>query len=575
MRQFKFKHLVLPLAVLCAFLGPIHAVAQSDSDRVREALERREEERLREQKRAAEQVPSQLTQPTTLSTIQDLPVETPCFTIRDVVLKSEGSTQFSSFADRVRPLIGKCLGTKGLASVVSLLDESFIQSGHVTTRAALPPQNLSEGTLQVIVQAGLIGDVQLKDAPTGSSWGTWKNAFPISIGKVLNIRDLEQGVEQMQRLPSQRVTTKIEPGTEPGTSTVVIERTQPPLLDRLHGGITLDNSAIGNKGNTNASFNAALDNPSGLNDLLNVSLNTPARRTTEQDKSQSVSLFYSIPWNYQLFSLSQTSSEFAQTVQGTTARFVSSGSSQTFEAKWTTTVWRTASIKTGGYLAASTRSARSYLDDVELIVQARRLSNIEVGLQHKQLWGNASVDLELSHRQPSDFDQAQEDLTTAKSGGPTLKPKITQLVIDVNSPVPWLGKTTRYSGRFRLQATTDLTLAADQFSIGSRGTVRGFDGESVLQAEEGWTLRNEFSFDTTLGSAWGLQVSPYLALDIGRVSGPSTALLPGDQLVGAALGVRARRQALSLDASVATPISQPEGFKSQRLNTYLSANWSF
>lgn len=49
-------------------------------------------------------------------------------------------------------------------------------------------------------------------------------AFPgVKTGWPLNLRDIEEGVDQMNRLPSCDVQIKIEPGGRPGTSLVVIE----------------------------------------------------------------------------------------------------------------------------------------------------------------------------------------------------------------------------------------------------------------------------------------------------------------------------------------------------------------
>jgi hemolysin activation/secretion protein len=576
MRQFR----ITTLALLCfAACGGIAfsslAYAQEDPNRVREALERRAQEQLRDQKRLLEQLPSELTKSSVRFRIEELPAETPCFLIREIKLSGEHADRFASDINEVQPLIGKCLGTKGLSYVASLLDQRFIERGYVTTRVALPAQNLREGVLNVQLSAGTIGEVRMSDAKGGSDWGIWQNAFPLSVGKLLNIRDLEQGVEQMKRLPSQQVATRIEPGEQPGTSTVVIERSQPPVNGRLRGGVTLDNSGSAALGRTNASVNASLDNPAGLNDIVNLSVNSNAERPTARQKSQSTSLFYSIPYGYNLFTVSSSASTFAQTVQGTTARFVSSGTSQNFEGRWAATVWRTSSTKSAVFVALSTRRARSYLDDVEILVQQRRLSNVEFGLQHKQLIGEITLDLELSHRRPGSFRGPQEDLSTAATGGLTLKPHLSFLNAELSAPIDVAGMKVRYDARFRLQTTSSNTLASDQFSIGSRGTVRGFDGDAVLQAEKGWFLRNEWSTAVPWGASLGVQSAAYLALDAGRVAGPSAQLLVGRQLTGTAAGIRGRWQSVSFDAAIATPIHQPSQFRSRKLNPYVTATWAF
>lgn len=46
--------------------------------------------------------------------------------------------------------------------------------------------------------------------------GTWKTVFPTRDGELLNLRDLEQGLEQMKRVSSQDVSMEIVPADVPG-----------------------------------------------------------------------------------------------------------------------------------------------------------------------------------------------------------------------------------------------------------------------------------------------------------------------------------------------------------------------
>src|SRR5690606_38460483 len=109
-------------------------------------------------------------------------------------------------------------------------------------------------------------------------WGTWRNAFPMSAGDILDIRDLEQGVEQMRRVPSQQVRTRLEPGAEPDTTVVVIERRVGGWRDRVRGGATVDNAGGAALGRAQFSGHLALDNPLGLNDVLSASLSSNLQR---------------------------------------------------------------------------------------------------------------------------------------------------------------------------------------------------------------------------------------------------------------------------------------------------------
>jgi hemolysin activation/secretion protein len=100
-------------------------------------------------------------------------------------------------------------------------------------------------------------------------------------------------------------------------------------------------------------------------------------------------------------------------------------------------------------------------------------------------------------------------------------------------------------------------------TIGSRYTVRGFDGETMLAAERGVYWRNELQ--VPLGQT-GQAV--YAGVDYGRVFGPNTALLAGTQLAGAVIGIRggipSRFVGVSYDLFLGTPIYKPDGFPTAR-----------
>lgn len=506
-----------------------------------------------------------------------LPEEQPCFTISAVELKSADAVRFGWLADTALPFLHQCAGVSGLRQIAAALDAKLIALGYITSRVTLPQQNLANGVLTIRLHVGRVAQVAMFD-DTGeqradNNWGTWRNAFPLSPGDVLDAADIEQGVEQMKRLPSQAVTTELTPGAQDDTSDVRILRRPAGFAQRIHGGLNIDNSGSRTLGASQAAAHIALDNPLGLNDIVALSANSNAQHPAADHRSQSLSLDYSIPWGYNTLSFSANRSRFAQRVQGTTVEFLSSGVSSNAEIKWHRTMLRTSAVKAGMYAAVATRSANSYLDDVELLVQRRRTSSLETGFTYKQLLGEASVEFELGYRQGMPWRGAQEDLLTAASGGLTLRPRIALFNGSYRQPFTLAGRRAQYQASLRAQSTHDTTLAIDQFAIGNRYSVRGFDGDSVLLAESGYTLRNEFSMPQALPG--GVDGLAYLGIDIGRVWGAGAALLPGQKLAGVALGMRMQWRRLQLDAAVGTPLYKPDGFRTLRWNPYLYLTYAF
>ncbi|MET4575154.1 ShlB/FhaC/HecB family hemolysin secretion/activation protein [Ottowia thiooxydans] len=533
---------------------------------------RRETQRLQEQ--AADPVRDALRPAESQAVSTEIPQETPCFNVQRIALLGAMAKEFDWLHARAEPWMNHCLGVKGVGQLTSALDAALLEAGFVTSKVTLPPQNLADGTLQINLHAGRIAAVE-------STPGLlWAGAFPMGPGELLNVRDLDQGVEQMNRLPSRTVQTQLAPGPEPDTSIVRIQSN--PSGSRLRGGFTFDNSGSPSLGRPQLSANMALDDPTGLNDLISASINTNLKGLAADHRSQSLSANYSIPWGYNLFTLSAYSARFAQQIQLTTAAVVSSGRSQGLELRWDRTVWRNQSSKMGVFAGASIRRSNSFLGDVELLVQKRRNSFANLGVHYKHLFKRASLDGELSLRQGLGWFGAEPDYDPQVSQGLTLRPQIWNASVAVDAPDVFNRRASAQPGQavrpiglrssIRLQYTKDTTLTIDQFSIGSRGTVRGFDGTASLLAENGFAWRNEWTMPMQIAS---LPALGYVVVDLGRVWGPSSGQLSGKRLAGAALGVRSQWRQFHFDASLAKPLSKPSGYRSARLSPYLSLSYVF
>ena len=94
---------------------------------------------------------------------------------------------------------------------------------------------------------------------------TWRTAFPCRPGDILNVRKLEQGLEQMQGVSSQTVSMRLLPAAEAGMSDIelTVKRTKP-----VHGLISVDDSGLSSTGRLQLNANIAIDSPFYANDLL-------------------------------------------------------------------------------------------------------------------------------------------------------------------------------------------------------------------------------------------------------------------------------------------------------------------
>ena len=501
-----------------------------------------------------------------------LPSEMPCFRIERFALdvpdalpasvKSQGASalpmdRFAFAREWLEHYAGQCVGKQGLDVLVKGLSQAILAHGYVTTRVLLPEQDLSTGTLKLSLIPGVIRHVRFADEKLR---GTWKTAFPNGDGELLNLRDLEQGLEQMKRVSSQDVSMQLVPGELPGESDVVLDvkRGKPWTVVA-----SIDNSGTRATGKLQGNLSLGIDNPLGLNDIFNVGVSQDLEFGDKRLGSHGWNGFYSITWGYWTATLSAYTNTYYQQIAGVNQTFVASGNSKTVDLKLNRVLSRSQNYVFGAYVRLSRRFGQSFIEDTEIPQQRRNNTFVEFGLTDRHYFGNAQFDGTLAYRQGIGAFGAQDDML-AVDGGPTYRYKMA--VLDANLSVPFAiaRQPFRYVTTFHGQYTGNTLYYIDDLTIGSRYTVRGFDGETMLAASRGFYWRNELQ--APIGRT-GQAV--YAGIDYGRVWGPQPVALADTQLAGAVIGVKGsvatRFGSYGYDLFTGAPVYKPSEFPAVRM----------
>ena len=105
----------------------------------------------------------------------------------------------------LNPFIEKCTTPALIGSVMETLNNFYIDEGYVTTRAYVAPQDLRDGSLDIVIVEGRIESLQF-DNTTDLTKNRVDLAFPVEPGDVLNINSLERGLDQLNVPASNKVT---------------------------------------------------------------------------------------------------------------------------------------------------------------------------------------------------------------------------------------------------------------------------------------------------------------------------------------------------------------------------------
>lgn len=496
----------------------------------------------------------------------NFPAEYPCFMIREIHLGGIEALPGWAQLEAQRLVLNarnKCLGAQGINQLMSDLQDTLIDHGWITTRVLAPQQDLVNGKLNLTILPGRIHQMKMSDDSIG--YLTLSSAMPVRSGDLLDLRDIEQGLENLQRPPSAQATMELVPGEQPGESDLIIKRKQD---FPVRYGAWVDDSGTTPTGRFQGGVMVAIDNPFSLSDLFYVSLGHDLSFASGKH-SRDYSAHYSVPYGYWLFGVTASDYDYARTVPAIYRDYRYSGHSKRLNLKLTRLLHRGTNQKTSMTAELITRESRNYRDDEEVSNQHRNTSAWRLGLTHRHYFGRATWDVGATYQRGIGAFGAKK---APEDYGPDSYATAMAHIIGVSSQfnVPFTlgGQPFRYMTQYQYQRTNTPLTPQDQFSIGGRWTVRGFDGERSLSADGGWYWRNELAWQTPLK-----QQELYVGIDHGEMQGHGTDLLSGTRLTGAVLGLRGMAFDTSYDVFAGSPISKPDGFKTSPVTLGMSLSW--
>lgn len=557
---FRYRACVIPLPMLL-MVSPLAFAATSSSEQL---ILQQQRQRALEQQLLPPMPDVRLLPPASRLGRLAFPQEKPCFNIDQVRLSGQDALPRWLPLQRIaNQAQGHCLGGKGINLLMSTLQNRLVDHGYITTRVLAPQQDLTSGTLQLKILPGYVHQVKL--TPNSGHYISLFNAFPPRAGNLLDLRDIEQGLESLQRLPTVQAKMDIVPGEQPGESDILLHWQQAKIW-RL--GVSLDDSGSKSTGRYQGALTLSLDNPLSLSDLFYIS-GTRALQPGNDKGSKNVTAHYSVPFCYAMLSVTVSDVDYHQTVAGVSGDYRYHGDSQNLTVQLSHVLHRNGTQKTSFSYDILIRRSKNYINDTEIEVQRRRTVGWRIGLQHRHFIQQATLDAGISYQRGTRWFGALP-APEESYGAATALSKIIQLSSQLNVPFALGKQTFRYNLNYQRQMSYTPLTPQDQFAIGGRFTVRGFDGERTLNANGGWTVRNELAWTTPVPNQ-----ELYLGADYGHVSGCGTDNLVGTHLAGSVIGVRGSAFSSRYDLFAGVPLSKPDGFKTSPVTLGFNLNWNF
>lgn len=547
----------------------------------------REQQRLKQfQEKMQPEVNVRLQPPQIEGTVNGLPQdEKPCFAIRSIKLNGDQAQRFqfalnkAIYQSKFKP--GLCLGSNGINYIMTLAQNAVIDRGYTTTRILASPQDLSSGELVLTVIPGRIHEIRYNfdnaDQTHVNRIRRIQNEFPARSGDILNLRDLEQGLENLKRVPTAEADIRIVPAEAPNESDVVVSWSQRKVPVRIS--FNADDSGSHATGRYQGGVTLSVDNPLGLSDLFYVNYNHDLGSkdsTVDIDGNRTgsgthgYSLHYSVPVGNWLIAFNQNYYRYHQAIAGYNQNYDYNGSSENADLGITRMIYRNSHRKIDVSARIWRRKSHNYIDDAEIEVQRRHTAGWAIGLNHQEYLGNAVLNLSAGYKRGTGADHSLR-AAEEEFGEGTSRMEIITLDASLMKPFRVGKYNFSYDTSFHGQWNKTPLITQDQVSIGGRYTVRGFDGELTLMGEQGWYWNNNLNWQYLPGH----QV--YAGIDVGHITGRTSEMQLGKTLAGTVLGFKGQIKAGGswyYDIFMGKPIYKPQHFRTDKTTFGFNLNYS-
>ena len=387
--------------------------------------------------------------------------------------------------------IGRPVTRGDLAQLKFDITKLYYDAGYILVRVTTPPQDLSDGILEIVVIEARIGSIEVTNEDTIQPYLARALTGQVRVGDVFREQDVESMISDVNDLGNVVATLNLRPGAEVGTTDMAI--TISPAAEDVQR-ITFDNYGSEVTEEKVSAIGLTKSNLFGLGETLSLD----ARIDTEDDlHSLAFAGEMPIGWRNLKLDVRYTKSKIQVDSVGT------NGASDVFNIALSSAILnqrRQRFVVRGGFEAREhqTTGVAFNNDDIRrLFLSGSYLTRFPRTVVFASLEISKGVKL---------FGASDEgDADASRVSG---KPTVWRLA-------PFLFTSYQVSDQDTLRATvsgqwaSSTTLASDLFALGGFGSMRGFESAQTT-GEAGYRFALEYSHRFMIGIPWlTMQAGPF------------------------------------------------------------------
>jgi len=429
-----------------------------------------------------------------------------CFDIEKIIYHDNKVLDDDDFNSITRLYENRCLTQQNIHNLLKRVTNKYMSQGYITSQAYLKEQDLSSKILHVNLLEGKVSEIYINNLQSMEA----VTSFPNIKDSILNLRDIEMGLEQINRLYRNKATLNLKAAKEVGYSDVYINNQENKPIFTI---ASINNNGSESTGKSVGSLQLYIENIFGLNSQFSIGLNGALKQSDEK-KSRGYSLELSIPYGYFLFSSGYRQYLYRSTIYGDNDNYISSGESSSYFHNLAYTTYRDAKTTVKMNFGLDIKQNLNFIANELIKISSIKLTvaKIELDISHKINNTKLSSIFTL-HQGLSLFDPIKESDNKYKKA----EFRKYTAYISANSYFDLFNVPLNLSSSLSGQYSNDKLYSPELFSMGGFYSVRGFSNMGYY-GEIGSYIHNDLTYYTSL-SVFGknFMSSFYIGLDGGVV----------------------------------------------------------
>ena len=484
------------------------------------------------------------------------------------IIEVKGNTILSK--NKIENLKKKYVGKRGGKNVINFvkeLENLYLEKGYITTRVKIDIENsnFEAGKIQCIVIEGYIENIVMNGKSNNSKIFA---SFPTKEKEVLNIKDLDQGIDNLNSISANNAKLDILAGENLGGSIIDIKN---ETSKKISAAVNYNNLGQKSTGEERIKLALTIEDFLAINDSFTGSYQRKLGRNKKYNDNENFSFYYRIPFKYWEFSIIKDQSEYKNTITGLGQSYKSTGISKNMNYSLRRVIHRNEVGKTTLGLTLTNKETKNYIDDEKLILSSRKLSVLKLDIGHQRRLFNGMFFGEIAYYEGlKRFGAERDDWEYKDSTSP--KAQFQKYTMDINWYKPFKINNQNFSYRFSFsgQYSDDILYSSEKMSIGDDTTVRGFKENSIM-GDKGIYIRNELAYNYNF-------LEPFIAFDIGRVKDVTKDEYYekyGTELSGASIGVRVYFKYFTASITYSKPLTAPRYIDKNKQEIYITLSYLF